>query len=170
MPEIVFYNPHTEAEIGRWRRSADGSIAPDLSVADILASARNRMGDDEAWAFYASWSNGYVASLEIPDGEEKSLRRWIEALHPRGDGGRFVEALDSGISAVGEKDVRKLKRRLVQQGWEVRRRTKNSKHEVAFPPDRSKPAVTIPGTPGDRRSYANLLAQLRRSGFKDDEE
>lgn len=60
-----------------------------------------------------------------------------------------------------KKDVREIVDRLEAQGWRV---VKGKKHLKAYPPDKDKPMVTIPGTPGDQRSLKNLKAQLRRSG------
>lgn len=63
---ILFYNPHTEAEIGRWVRVTDDDhdeVTADLAVQDVLQAAHRR-GDDvpALWGRYSSWSNGYVAS------------------------------------------------------------------------------------------------------------
>lgn len=64
---ILFYNPHTEAEIGRWTRTTEDGrdeVTADLAVQDVLTAAHRR-GDsvDELWERYSSWSNGYVASV-----------------------------------------------------------------------------------------------------------
>lgn len=36
---------------------------------------------------------------------------------------------------------------------------------MVYPPDKSKPGVAIHGTPSDRRAWANMRSELRRSGF-----
>lgn len=60
-----------------------------------------------------------------------------------------------------DKDTKKIIDKLLAQGWRIEQ---GAKHIKAYPPDRTKPMVVIPGTPSDRRSLANLKAQLRRSG------
>lgn len=50
---------------------------------------------------------------------------------------------------------------VVEQGWRVE---KGRKHVKVYPPDKSRPIVTIPSTPSDRRAVANVRSQLRRSG------
>lgn len=60
------------------------------------------------------------------------------------------------------KEYKEIIRELERQGWRLVRGTR---HWKAFPPDKKKPMVTIPGTPSDYRSIKNTIAQLRRSGF-----
>ena len=36
---------------------------------------------------------------------------------------------------------------------------------MIYPPDTSRSAVMIHKTPSDRRAWANMLSELRRSGF-----
>ena len=59
------------------------------------------------------------------------------------------------------KEVREIAAKLEAQGWRV---VKGAKHTIAYPPDRSRPAVILPETPGERRWKQNLISQLRRSG------
>lgn len=65
-------------------------------------------------------------------------------------------------SSVG-KELREILDALVDQGWRVEDVGRRYK---AFPPDKSLPMVTIAKTPSGGRWKANLLAQLRRSGFR----
>lgn len=60
------------------------------------------------------------------------------------------------------RDIDIIKRALRDQGWRIEPR---GKHEMAYPPDKAKPAVVLPTTPGGSRWKQNLIAQLRRSGF-----
>jgi hypothetical protein len=60
-------------------------------------------------------------------------------------------------------DLKTIRKALIAQGWTIRTGTK---HDVAYPPDKSKSAVVLPSTPGGGRWRENLLAQLRRSGFR----
>lgn len=65
-------------------------------------------------------------------------------------------------SSVGE-ELKEILRALRDQGWrvdDVGRRYK------AYPPDTHLPMVIIPKTPSGNRWKENLLAQLRRSGFR----
>lgn len=50
------------------------------------------------------------------------------------------------------------------QGWDVEPTTNHIKF---IPPDKSKPLVIAAATTTDHRAAANLLSQLRRSGFQD---
>jgi len=59
-------------------------------------------------------------------------------------------------------DLKTIRRMLVTQGWTIR----TGRHDMGYPPDKSKPAVVLPSTPGGGRWRENLLAQLRRSGFR----
>lgn len=65
-------------------------------------------------------------------------------------------------------DIIKLARDAREQGWDVSRTNKG--HWRFIPHDSSKPIVVASGTPSDWRSYANLMAQLKRSGFLTEEE
>lgn len=61
-----------------------------------------------------------------------------------------------------KKDLRKLLRQLTSQGWRCEQA--GGGHLKLFPPDKSKPMVTLPISPGDHRSWKNTVATLRRSG------
>lgn len=58
-----------------------------------------------------------------------------------------------------DRNIHDMIRRLVAAGWAYRR---GSKHGRLFPPGAVRP-ITIPGSPGDRRSYLNLRADVRRA-------
>lgn len=60
------------------------------------------------------------------------------------------------------KDIDTIVEALDEQGWRIIR--KGGKR-MAYPPDKTKPAVLLPDTPGGGRWRPNLIAQLRRSGF-----
>lgn len=60
-----------------------------------------------------------------------------------------------------DKDTKKIVAKLIAQGWRI---DESGKHPKAYPPDRTKPMVTISSTPSDHRAYKNMVAQLRRSG------
>lgn len=60
------------------------------------------------------------------------------------------------------KEIREIARQLEAQGWTIR--PSKAGHHIATPPDKTKRAVVLPGTPGRGRWKQNLLAQLRRSG------
>jgi hypothetical protein len=59
------------------------------------------------------------------------------------------------------KEVKEIARKLERQGWTIKPGTK---HDLACPPDKDKPCVPLPGSPGRGRWKENLVAQLRRSG------
>ncbi|MGH8867120.1 MAG: hypothetical protein ACRDYU_03880 [Actinomycetes bacterium] len=61
------------------------------------------------------------------------------------------------------RDIDKIRKALVDQGWRIQDR--KGGHAMAYPPDKSKPAVTLPGSPSGSRWMPNLIALLRRSGF-----
>lgn len=60
-------------------------------------------------------------------------------------------------------DIKTIRKALLAQGWRIE--NKGRGHDMAYPPDRNKSAVTLPGTPGGGRWMPNLIADLRRSGF-----
>lgn len=60
-------------------------------------------------------------------------------------------------------DLKKIRKALIEQGWRLDDR--KGGHTMAYPPDRTKVAVLMPGTPSGDRWLPNLIAQLRRSGF-----
>lgn len=64
---------------------------------------------------------------------------------------------------MANKEVRELVKELREQGWHV---DESGRHIRAYPPDKSRPMVTLSKTPSDHRWKANTLAQLRRSGFR----
>ncbi|MEH0058776.1 hypothetical protein [Auritidibacter ignavus] len=61
-----------------------------------------------------------------------------------------------------DKDLKNLFKKLEAQGWEVRT---SKKGFWAIPPDETKPKVMIHGTANGSRSWQNMMAQLKRSGF-----
>jgi len=60
-------------------------------------------------------------------------------------------------------EITAIRKALIAQGWRIEAR--KGGHDMAFPPDKTKSAVTLPSTPGGGRAIPNLIAQLRRSGF-----
>lgn len=61
------------------------------------------------------------------------------------------------------KEVRELVAEAERQGWRCELR-KNG-HWMMFPPDVTKPPVSVAGTPSDHRWKANTIAKMRRAGF-----
>lgn len=60
------------------------------------------------------------------------------------------------------KEFREVATHLVDvQGWRYER---TRRHPVLFPPDPAVPAVRIPTTPSDVRSFQNFVAEVRRRG------
>jgi predicted RNA binding protein YcfA (HicA-like mRNA interferase family) len=59
--------------------------------------------------------------------------------------------------------LREIEKAAKEQGWGVGRTQKG--HLKFVPPDRTKNIVIGSGTPSDRRSIKNLLAELKRQGF-----
>jgi predicted RNA binding protein YcfA (HicA-like mRNA interferase family) len=64
---------------------------------------------------------------------------------------------------MASKDIRQPIGELKAQGFRVEHTRKG--HYIAYCPD-GVTRVTIPGTPSDHRSMKNVLADLRRCGFK----
>lgn len=62
---------------------------------------------------------------------------------------------------MASKELKDLLKALRAAGWRV----EDSRHFRCFPPDVTKPIVVIAKTPSDRRTWQNMLALLRRSGF-----
>lgn len=61
------------------------------------------------------------------------------------------------------KSLKKLFKELEsEQGARIETRRKGW---MIYPPDTSRSAVMIHKTPSDRRAWANMLSELRRSGF-----
>lgn len=65
--------------------------------------------------------------------------------------------------ASAKKELKEIIKAAEEQGWQVK--TTKSGHQMFFAPDGIN-KVTAGGTPSDHRAQANLLAQLRRYGFK----
>lgn len=59
-------------------------------------------------------------------------------------------------------DFRKLLRDLESQGWRIEMGEKKYK---AWPPDKSKPMVTMSKTPSDIHALNQMIRQLRDSGY-----
>ena len=78
----------------------------------------------------------------------------------------LVSQLNRGGEDVGneyQKSLKVLFKKLEsEQGARIETRRKRW---MIYPPDTSRPAVMIHKTPSDRRSWANMLSELRRSGF-----
>ncbi len=60
-------------------------------------------------------------------------------------------------------ELKLILKALREQGWRIEH---GKGHVKAFPPDPTKPMVTLPSTPGGGRWKQNAIAQLRRSGFR----
>jgi hypothetical protein len=59
-------------------------------------------------------------------------------------------------------DYRQIEKAAREQGWRVARTRKGA---MFYPPDPEREAVTVHGTPSDRRALNNFLARMRRSGL-----
>jgi hypothetical protein len=59
-------------------------------------------------------------------------------------------------------EISELRKELIAQAWRL---DDSGKHTKAYPPDVSKPMVTISKTPGGGRWLQNTISQLRKSGF-----
>lgn len=60
-------------------------------------------------------------------------------------------------------DLKKLLKMLeAEQGATVK---PTRKGWMIYPPDKAKQPVTVHKTPSDRRAWANMISELRRSGF-----
>lgn len=59
-------------------------------------------------------------------------------------------------------DLKVLLKKLESQGWEIR---PTKKGQYAAPPDKSLPMVQIHNTARGSRSWKNMIATLKRSGF-----
>lgn len=60
-------------------------------------------------------------------------------------------------------DLKVLLKELERQGWEI---CESSRGIMAVPPNKEKPMVSIHKTARGSRSWQNMIAQLRRSGFE----
>jgi predicted RNA binding protein YcfA (HicA-like mRNA interferase family) len=69
-----------------------------------------------------------------------------------------------GKGTVVADEMKAIRKALIAQGWRIEPR--KGGHDVAWPPDRTKRQVPLPSTPGGGRWRANLIADLRRSGFE----
>jgi predicted RNA binding protein YcfA (HicA-like mRNA interferase family) len=65
--------------------------------------------------------------------------------------------------AAAKKELKEISREAERQGWRVGKTKKG--HAQFFAPD-GEGIVTAAGTPSDHRSIDNLIAMLRRYGFK----
>lgn len=61
-------------------------------------------------------------------------------------------------------DIKKVAREAERQGWRVDRTSKG--HWRFIPPDPQGRICIHSGTPGDRRGIHNLVAEMRRQGFR----
>lgn len=59
------------------------------------------------------------------------------------------------------KEVKEIAEKLERQGWRI---DDSKTHPMACPPDKTKPCVPLPTTPGRGRWKQNLISSLRRSG------
>jgi len=59
-------------------------------------------------------------------------------------------------------DLRRLIKRLEQQGWRVERR---KKHWLAFPPEKERSPVRLATTPSSSSTWRNQVAELKRRGY-----
>lgn len=59
------------------------------------------------------------------------------------------------------KEVKEIATKLEEQGWRI---DYDRDHPMACPPDKTKPCVPLPSTPGRGRWKQNLISSLRRSG------
>jgi hypothetical protein len=55
-------------------------------------------------------------------------------------------------------DIRDLCQALIAEGWRFER---GAKHSKLYTPD-GREMITVPGTPGDRRSVINFMLQIKR--------
>ena len=60
-------------------------------------------------------------------------------------------------------DFKKIVRRAEIQGWRVEKR---KEYWLFFPPEVELPPCKMGGTPSSSRSLANLLACLKKKGYK----
>jgi len=65
--------------------------------------------------------------------------------------------------AAAKKELKEIAREAERQGWRVGKTKKG--HPQFFAPD-GENIITAAGTPSDHRSIDNLIARLRRYGFK----
>jgi hypothetical protein len=81
--------------------------------------------------------------------------------------GRQSMWLDRLVSGNSKGEMGRIRRALKDQGWQIVPGTRG-KHDRAFPPGVDPtsgwPYVVLPGTIGEGRAVANLVAALRRAG------
>lgn len=74
----------------------------------------------------------------------------------------WIHTKRKGVKMAQEKRLKWLLPELEGQGF----RLKEIKAGwIAYPPDKTKPGVTIHKTPSDTRAWENMLARLRQSGY-----
>jgi hypothetical protein len=61
------------------------------------------------------------------------------------------------------KEVNKLVRKAVKQGWRVEKG--NANHIMFYPPDLDKGIVTVSSTPSSPRNFKNGLSMLKAKGL-----
>jgi hypothetical protein len=57
-----------------------------------------------------------------------------------------------------------VKELVVNQSWRYRNASGRGGHPMVYPPDPAQPPLAVPTTPGDRRSFANWVSQVRHRG------
>ena len=62
-----------------------------------------------------------------------------------------------------KKEILEVLKEAQDQGWRV---VDSSKGWMLYPPDRSQGPVAVHGTPSDRRALSNMIAEMRRRGFR----
>lgn len=65
---------------------------------------------------------------------------------------------------MSQKELKQLFKKLEAQGWEIK---KTSRGNWAIPPNPERPMVQIHNTANGSRSWKNMMAQLKRSGFNE---
>jgi hypothetical protein len=50
------------------------------------------------------------------------------------------------------------------QGWRYDLGRNRGGHPVLYPREKAQPTLSVPTTPGDNRSFANWISQVRRRG------
>lgn len=63
---------------------------------------------------------------------------------------------------MADKALKALLKELQSQGFRIK---ESKKGYMVYPPDPAKPPVAIHHTPSDHRAWANMITQLRRCGF-----
>lgn len=60
-------------------------------------------------------------------------------------------------------NLRKIRRLALRKGWRIR--ICGNGHEQWIPPDKTKPIVTISGTPANTGALSEIVQWLKRSGL-----